>query len=587
MDAIEQAAELGIDLRGHRIGDADFKTTCPRCSHARRKAKDPCLSVRLDRDGLLAHCFHCGWTVPERGTYRPAPVGASVRDRRREKSYTLPEPLPAPPPAHPDRLRTFFEGRGISMDTVDAAGVVLDAGAICFPYRLDGELVNVKRRFPGKRFSMEAGARLIMGGIDDCRGAETVTIVEGEMDLLALHECGVQAVLTPPNGAPSVETDIASAPLDYLEPALPVLEAARRVILAGDMDEPGRRFTEELARRIGREKCWRVEWPGGHKDANDVLMHDGPDAVRRALDAAIPYPVDGVTGPLDYLDIVRQGMSVKQAGVACPDWPALSQLYRVSEGQLTVLVGVPSSGKSQFMNALMMQITQAQGWKFGVFSPEYWPLDRLTSDLIECYTGKSNNHADTGHMTPEEAEAAVRAIADRFHFISPETPTVDEILARARALVFREGIKGLVIDPWTEIDRGGWAGSATDWIETNLKRFRRFGRQYGVHVFILVHPTKIHPMRYEKDADGSTIEPIVGLYDAADSRHWANMADCFLSIRRHRENPKKPVEVHVLKIRFRDNGRLGVALLEFDISCKRYRDVTWMAGLAGGGGTAA
>ena len=74
-------------------------------------------------------------------------------------------------------------------------------------------------------------------------------------------------------------------------------------------------LAEELSRRLGRERCWRVRWPGVapkpgadgeplsaagdggvpfRKDANHVLMEDGPERLGACLDAAEPYPIRGL-----------------------------------------------------------------------------------------------------------------------------------------------------------------------------------------------------------------------------------------------------------------------------------------------------
>ena len=50
-------------------------------------------------------------------------------------------------------LVAYFAGRGISRATLDRNGVVQDrAGTIAFPYRRDGETVNVKYRTLDKKF---------------------------------------------------------------------------------------------------------------------------------------------------------------------------------------------------------------------------------------------------------------------------------------------------------------------------------------------------------------------------------------------------------------------------------------------------
>lgn len=79
---------------------------------------------------------------------------------------------------------------------------------------------------------------------------------------------------------------------------------AVRIIIATDSDGPGQALSEELARRLGRERCWRVKWPTAGaaegtkapslKDANEVLMAKGADALKAAVEGAEPYPIRGL-----------------------------------------------------------------------------------------------------------------------------------------------------------------------------------------------------------------------------------------------------------------------------------------------------
>jgi twinkle protein len=61
-----------------------------------------------------------------------------------------------------------------------------------------------------------------------------------------------------------------------------VLDSCERIILAGDSDGPGVLLADELARRIGREKCWRVAWPSGPQDS----LAPGAAAAAAASNAA-------------------------------------------------------------------------------------------------------------------------------------------------------------------------------------------------------------------------------------------------------------------------------------------------------------
>ncbi len=55
----ELLAEYRIRLA--RSTPGSHKGLCPRCSHTRRHKRDPCLSVRIDDQGIAWNCFNCGW----------------------------------------------------------------------------------------------------------------------------------------------------------------------------------------------------------------------------------------------------------------------------------------------------------------------------------------------------------------------------------------------------------------------------------------------------------------------------------------------------------------------------------------------
>jgi twinkle protein len=156
--------------------------------------------------------------------------------------------------------------------------------------------------------------------IDSVKGKATVILVEGEMDVLACIEAGYAAVITLPDGAPSKVKDEPD-PADKRYADLAVweveLEHVEKFILATDADGPGRAHAEEIARRLGKEKCWRVEWPtindAPRKDANEVLIGDGSEVLRECIEAAEPYPISGLYNAEDFqqevLDLYLDGHS--------------------------------------------------------------------------------------------------------------------------------------------------------------------------------------------------------------------------------------------------------------------------------------
>jgi twinkle protein len=56
-------------------------------------------------------------------------------------------------------------------------------------------------------------------------------------------------------------------------------------------------------------------------------------------------------------------------------WRSVDELYTLATGQWTLVTGTPGSGKSEFVDAVMVNLAKQGGWHFVIFSPENWPLE--------------------------------------------------------------------------------------------------------------------------------------------------------------------------------------------------------------------
>ena len=235
-----------------------------------------------------------------------------------------------------------------------------EAECICFPYYRDGELMNIKFRALGeKAFSQVKDAEKVLFGLNDIAKTKTAIIVEGECDKLAIEEAGVLNVVSVPDGAPrhvkAGDPDPEDAKFSYLANCADQLDRLERIVIAVDADEPGLALAEELARRLGRERCWRVRWPdigdAPCKDANETLLMYGAEILRECLDNAEPWPITGLYGARDYtdrvFDLYRNG---RKRGLST-GWPSLDQYMVICGGRLSVVTGIPNSGKSEFVDA--------------------------------------------------------------------------------------------------------------------------------------------------------------------------------------------------------------------------------------------
>jgi twinkle protein len=389
----ELLLEHGIRPRHYREGD--HKLLCPKCSHRRKHRKDPCLSLTIDRDGAVWLCHHCQWSGGVRQHFRQ--LEQSIRARRPAQ--------PVRPKASPGEITQaavrWLVDRGISetaalRNRVGSARVYVPAlGAetecVCFPYFRNGELINIKfRALASKAFTQVKGAEPILYGLDDIAEADSAIIVEGECDKLALETAGIRNVASVPNGA-QVSQDEDSVSLACLTNSAERLANLKRIILAVDADEKGRSLEEELARRLGKERCWRVRWPDAGdvqcKDANETLLAHGADVLRECIDTAEPYPIAGLRRVLDYaaeaLQLYRDG---RKRGLLT-GWASVDALMTIRPGELSIVTGIPNSGKSEFIDALMVNLAEHYGWHFAVCSFENPPAEHIAK-LAEKYLGK-------------------------------------------------------------------------------------------------------------------------------------------------------------------------------------------------------
>jgi twinkle protein len=310
-----------------------------------------------------------------------------------------------------------------------------------------------------------------------------------------------------------------------------------------------------------------VKWPDDCKDANDTLLKYGIEGVNGCLDAAAEVAISGIFAVDNIRDKVmtlyHQGL---ERGLTT-GFQSLDPHFTLKTGQWTVFTGAPGSGKSQFVDALILNSAQLHGWKWGICSIENQPIEGHLARLTNMLTGKPVFPGPNQRQTEPEINAAMDWLAEKVFFILPgETLELDEILRLAAIQVRRKGINGLVIDPWNELDHNFRGITETQYISREISKIRRFARSHNLHIIVVAHPTKLK----RDETNGTYLVPT--LYDIAGSANWYNKADNGIAV--WRENPTvSEVEVWVQKIRFQDTiGVPGMARLSFDRITKRYSD---------------
>lgn len=485
-----------------------------------------------------------------------------------EQSNGKPEPpIPRLEKLSPDTIQ-YFEKRGISNNTLLRFGITeaiewmpgaqTQVRSICFNYYRDEQLVNIKFRAKGKDFKLNKGSELIFYNIDALQNETECIIVEGEIDCLSLYEAGIYNVISVPNGAESVR-------LDYLNNCWDKFNNITKIIIATDNDEPGRKLRDELARRLGKDRCYKPEFPNDCKDANDILIKHGKQAVATIIEQSKRFPVDGVLLMDDLFgDVVRYYEHGYPTGFKS-GINNFDDLLQFSTGQFTVITGSPGSGKSEFLDYIATSLSRNHEWKFAVCSFEN-PAAIHVTKLMEKFTGLSFNHRkdQSQRIGRVQFEQAIAFTDSYYQFIniSQVDVSIEGILQKCTELVRRSGIRGVIIDPWNYIEHKIPANyTETQYISECLSLIKEFVIKNDVHLFIIAHPRKLQKMQNGK-------YPVASMYDISGSAHFFNKADNGISI--HRDFTENTVDVYVQKVRFSWLGKVGFCSFKFDTFTRQY-----------------
>lgn len=293
-----------------------------------------------------------------------------------------------------------------------------------------------------------------------------------------------------------------------------------------------------------------------------------------AVKIAVAETPDFLTKCVSPLDLSVELTAYHKNGLPKGDptgWKTLDEHYTVLPGQWTLITGIPGHGKSEFLDALMMNLATRNGWVFSVFSPENQPHEIHVAKLMEKLMHKPFGDGPNERIQSDELAGGIAWMDDHFRFIKPhpelQVPSVRVIVdAAARFINEHDQQRGetskhaIVIDPWNELEhKRPQNQSETEYISETLAYIRQFAREFSVHVFMVAHPRILH-----RDRDGK--RPVPTPYDVSGSAHWFNKADNCITVWRE-TNPDvrtQEVKIYVQKVRFKNVGKPGEVTLNYD-----------------------
>jgi twinkle protein len=513
---------------------------CPLCSIDRKPSNQKTKCSSYDWERGLGTCHNCNSTF-QLHTYE--------RKGSSEKEYIRPTEVNIAPIEN-TKVEDWFKSRGISKKSIQDLKISEGKewmpqtqqaeNTIKFNYFMGEQLINIKYRDARKNFKLYKGAEKVFYNINNIVGYDTCIIVEGEMDVLSFHEAGIRNSISVPNGA-----TLNSNNLDYLDNCIDYFDDKQKIILAVDKDEPGQALQQELVRRLGAEVCFLIDFQDC-KDANEYLLKYGKKELHALVLQAKAVPLENVTTFKDIegeiTDFVKNGFKRGyQVGLSNFD-----SIFSTYTGQFITVTGIPSSGKSDFVDQMVVGYNQNYDWKTAFASPENAPTYLHAHKLMRKVWQDMPRKDDIG---TDKWNAVADHVNDNFFFIDMERYTLDSVLRKGAELVKRKGIKCLVIDPFNKVrDVDSKLEDVNRYTMEYLSKIEIFAKKYDVLVFVVAHPTKMY-----KDANGKMEEPT--MYNIKGGGEWYDAS--YHGILVHRDYENKTVKAKVLKVKFQNLGENG------------------------------
>jgi len=529
-----------------KVYDIDFdrkRIKCPDCSQSRRKEKQRDLQYYSNDN--RGYCWHCLTTFFE---YKPYD----------EKKYTIPEWQNITKLS--DKAVKWFTSRMIKQETLNYMKVYTtnefmpqfnkEIEVICFPYFRDLKLVNIKFRGANKTFKLVSGAELIFWNLDILTDCKDVIITEGEIDCLTFIENGFKNVVSVPNGANGT---------DYLDNYIHLFDD-KDIYLSIDNDTKGIELRDELIRRFGAERCYLISF-NECKDANDYFIKYGGIEFKDRVTSAKQIKIKGMITIDDlYNDIIDLYKNGINPGLKINN--PLDEFITWEAGRLCIVTGIPSSGKSEFVDFVVSKLNILYGWKAAYFTPENYPLKYHYAKLHEKFWGRE--FRKSGEY---DIDSVYEHIKDNFFYIlDEEDMTFETVLNSAKMFVKQKGIKIFVIDPYNKLEHERKSHQTeTEYVSKFLDKLINFAKFNNILVFLIAHPVKMQKGE------------IPTLYNISGSANFYNKTDYGITIHRVFDEQNimtNQIQIHIQKIKFKNLGNQGVVEMKYNYNNGRFETKT-------------
>ena len=477
----------------------------------------------------------------------------------------------------------YFETRKISRQTVDYLDVRQDeSGNAVFNFYDENDVLTVVKYKPSHKLKkgetktwaqQGADTTPLLFNMNRINVSKPLLIVEGEPDCMAAVECGYLNSVSVPFG---------SGNFQWIEENWNWLEQFNSIIICSDNDEPGIKMQKEIIYRLGSWRTKVVDIPltiqKGEKhfkvkDLNEYLYHCGKLETLNLLLNAKDTPVPSVHDLSDVDDIDLDEIEGVYSGIH----PLDKELIRFFYGTLTVISGMPGSGKSSEVCQLICSSLD-QGvntWLFSGELPEF--MNKNWFNYI--FAGRRNIKEykfDNGDAYYKVSPKVKKQINDCYRgrwFIYQDDweNNLDLLIESMTDVVRKYGVKFLILDNMMTIDVTDGDEELREQTKT-IKKLIAFSKKYNVATILIAHPRKLNNTA------------TVGMYDISGTANISNLAHRTIGMRKvtpeekdgtdkystlRKDLRKYDVVLNIIKDRLRGRSNINLGLY-YDIPSRRF-----------------
>lgn len=353
-DAYNFARHVGIEVKEHG-GELFFKT-CPYCKPRATRGNVRTFSINLKTGQfkcLRASCGISGNMVTLSKDFDFSlgnEVDEYYRPKKRYKRLKQPKEAIKPKP----EAIQYLESRGISEEVAKKYEITVQTShpnILVFPfYDEEGVLQFVKYRKTdfdkakdANKEWCEASTKPILFGMKQCDDSfDTLVMVEGQLDSLAVATAGIPNAVSVPTGAKG---------FTWIPYCWDWLCKWKKIIVFGDFEKGSISLLDELAKRLkDRVEHVREDNYKDCKDANEILLKYGAEQVRKCVEESVKLPIDNVIDLADVKELDPYSIEKIPTGIADVDNLLCGG---IPFGVVTIVTGKSGKGKSTFVGQII------------------------------------------------------------------------------------------------------------------------------------------------------------------------------------------------------------------------------------------